>query len=122
MKRKWSLIIGIVILMAVVGSAFFAGTYVKEKEYTENREQRCQRLMLFAIDKAESYDLSESGVREALISDIYAAHEFCDDPELSAQLNSLWNDLIYRSDAYIGREDVLLKELRTILEKIQAEE
>ena len=95
---------------------------MKEKEYMESREQRCQRLMLFAIDKVENHDLSESGVREALISDLYAAHELCDNPELDAQLNNLWNNLIYRSDEYVGREDMLVEELRMILEKMQAEE
>ena len=115
-------VIGIVMLMIAVGAAFFAGSYRKEKEYMESREQRCQRLMLFAIDKVENHDLSESGVREALISDLYAAHEFCDNPELDAQLNNLWNNLIYRSDEYVGREDMLLEELRMILGKMQEEE
>ena len=122
MKRKLLVVIGIVMLMIAVGAAFFAGSYIKEQEYTKSREQRCQRFMLFAIDKVENYDLSESGVREALISDLYVAHELCDNPELDAQLNNLWNNLIYRSDEYIGREDIVVEELRTILGKMQAED
>ena len=44
MKRNVKIVISVVILMIVIGTAFFAGSYVKEKEYMESREQRCLKF------------------------------------------------------------------------------
>ena len=120
-KKNIMRIVLFVSVVIAIGVSFFVGKYVREKEYMESREQRCQRLIVFAIDKVENWDLTEDGVLEAFISDIYAAHEFCDNPELAAQLNDLWNSLIYRKEDYIGEEEELEVQLRNILEKMQEE-
>jgi len=85
----------------------------------DSRMRRCQTLITFAIDKAESEDLSYQDNMEALISNIYAAYQFCDDPSLSAQLHDLWNTLIFEGERYIGNEDTLTAQLRTILDIMQ---
>lgn len=117
MKRITKIFILMTFIIAIGGS-FLAGSYIKEKEHIDSRVQRCNRLISFAIDKVENRDLSDNGVMEALISDIYAAHEFCNNPDLSAQLNDLWNSLICKGDSYIGREDELVTQLRNIAEML----
>ena len=55
---------------------------------------------------------------EALISNVYAAYQFCDQPHLSEQLYDLWNTLIFDRNRYIGQEDMLVAQLRNIDETI----
>lgn len=117
MKNARKILIVILVLLSLAAT-FWAGSYWKEQEYKDSRNQRCARLILFAIDKAENHDLTDNGVREALLSDLYAAHEFCDDPAISAQLNNLWNTLIYRSDAYLNQQDTLTGQLQDILSAV----
>ena len=69
--------------------------------------------------KIEEKGLSVDGVVEAVASDIWVAHELCDDPEVSAELNNLWNTLVYDEDTYIGQEDVLAQQLKEIMIKYQ---
>ena len=120
MKRAVKILIVILFLLSLT-AAFWAGGYLKEQAYQDSRNQRCAKLILFAIDKAENHDLSDNGVREALISNLYAAHEFCDDPAIGAQLNDLWNTLIYRADTYLSRQNELVVELQDILATVHAQ-
>lgn len=99
--------------------SFRSGSYRKEREYQNVRIQRCERLILFAIDKTENHDLSDTGVMGVLISNLYAAHEFCDDPVIGAQLNDLWNTLIYRGDGLIDNQEALTGQLRGILASLR---
>ena len=121
MKKTAKLLLAVFVILSVAVS-FYAGQSMARWEFEESRQQRCGRLILFAIDKAENHDLTESGVAEALISNLYGAHEFCDDPELSAQLNDLWNSLIYRREEFTGKEAALAAQLRDILTKLQMAE
>lgn len=120
MKHVRKFIVVAMFLLSLALS-FWAGSYVKEQEYQDKRNQRCARLILFAIDKAENHDLSDSGVLEALISDLYAAHEFCDDPATAALINDLWNTLIYRAAPYRDNQTALVKELQAILSAVHAQ-
>ena len=59
------------------------------------------------------------GVRELLL-DAWCnvvANELCDNPEISAELINLWNTLVYEEDAFVGKEDVLTTQLKSILQK-----
>ncbi|GAA6514534.1 hypothetical protein [Merdimmobilis hominis] len=107
---------------AAIAASFFLGSYKKEQEYTESRIQRCNTLILFAIDKAEKEDLSNQETMKALISNIYAAYELCDNPIGAQQLHDLWNTMIFEGETYIGKEDMLADQLRGILNRMQAAE
>lgn len=118
MKKK-KVILVLILVLVTAGVSYFAGTYVSDKEYRESRSQRCGRNISFAIEKIEDKGLSVDGVLEAVASDIWVAHELCDDPEVSAELNDLWNTLVYDEDTYIGQEDVLAQQLKEIMIKYQ---
>ena len=107
-------------IAAAIAISFFAGSCITKQEQAKNRLGRCDTLILSAIDKAENGSLSDPGVAKALISNVYAACLFCDDPDLSAQLHDLWNTLIFEGDGLIGNEDSLADELRGILEAVRA--
>ena len=115
MKRNIKLFVGIVFIVLIVAS-FFTGSHMKEQAYSNGRIQRCSTLVSFAIDKAENEDIADPDMMEALISNVYAAYQFCDHPKLAEQLHDLWNTLIFEGDYYIGREDVLVNQLRSISE------
>lgn len=106
-----------VALIAMFAASFFAGSHIKEREQMENRAERCHTLLTFALDKAENQDLSDQNVMEVLISNIYAAREFCDDPYLAEQLDDLWNDLIFERAS--GDSDLLVSQLRGVLETLR---
>ena len=38
---------------------------------------------------------------EAVISNVYAAYQFCDNPNVSNLLHDLWNELIFEGDSYV---------------------
>ena len=113
MKNKKTMLYSILIIGVVIVS-FFAGTYVKEQEYSNSRVQRCKTLISFALDKVENGDISDQDTMEALISNIYAAYEVCDDPGLKSQLHDLWNVLIFDGDSYTVIKDILSVELRSV--------
>jgi hypothetical protein len=113
MKRSTKLIITVAFVAAITVS-LLAGHCIAEQQYRNARAQRCETLLSFAINKAETEDLSDPNVMEALISNVYAAYQFCDDPGLSAQLHDLWNALIFRSDSLMGSDDLLATQLRNI--------
>jgi len=113
-------IIGTTILLALIIASFFVGTYLKEQEYTKSRYNRCNTLISFAIDKVENGDLSDQDTIEALISNIYAAYEFCDDPISKNQLHDLWNYTIFEYDNTQSGKDILSVELKSISDAIKS--
>lgn len=117
MKKAIKVVIFAVFLIAI-GVSFFVGRQTKQQEYIDNRLQNCHTLISFAIDKAENQDISDPDIMEALISNVYAAYQFCDQPYLSEQLYDLWNTLIFDGNRYIGQEDMLVAQLRNIDETI----
>lgn len=105
--------------IVVIVVSFFAGSHIKEQKYLDSRAQRCTTLISFAIDKIERDDLSDQDVMEAVISNVYAAYQFCDNPNASGLLHNLWNELIFESDNYVDSKDVLVTQLKDIAGKIE---
>lgn len=122
MKKKRKIVLVVAFLAAVL-LAFAAGGAVQgsvqEKESAAMRNQQCQSFLSFALDKVEHQDLSEREIREALISNVYAASWFCDSPALAQQLHDLWNALIFEEGCATNTEQ-LATELNTILDALRA--
>lgn len=117
MKKAIKVVIVAVFLIAI-GVSFFVGRHTKQQEHLDNRLQNCHTFISFAIDKAETQDISDPNIIDALISNVYAAYQFCDQPHLSEQLYDLWNTLIFDGNRYIGQEDMLVAQLRNIDETL----
>lgn len=118
MKKK-SIVLVLILVLISAGVSYYVGNYVSDKEYSKSRLQRCEKNISFAIEKIEEKGLSEDGVLEAVASDIWVAHELCDNPEVSAELNNLWNALVYDEDTYVEQEDVLAQQLKDLLVNYQ---
>ena len=78
MKRLTKIVLGTCLIILMVIS-YIVGSQMKEHEMRRNRSQQCNTLISFAIDKAENHDLANQDIMEALISNVYAAYQFCDD-------------------------------------------
>lgn len=119
MKTNRKLLFSIALIVIMIAS-FFAGSYITEKENSENRIEHCGTLIEFAIDKAENEDLADQGVMRALISNVYAAYQFCDDSKSANQLHDLWNYLIFESDGNVDTvKDITLHELNAVLRSVK---
>lgn len=97
-----------VIFILAVGISFFAGQYLSGKNQAEARAQKCRTMMTFAADKLD--DMSEAydeDTMEAMISNIYAAYEYCDEPDMASALHELWNALIFDGENISGKETEL---------------
>ena len=66
--------------------------------------------------------MSDQDVMEALISNVYAAYEYCDEQYPAEVLHDLWNELIFAGDSWLGREDALVSLLKNISEMLGMEE
>lgn len=108
-------ILVLICVVLMIGFAFVAGLHVRKQEYEKVELQQCREYLTSAIDLAENRGLSETGVRESIISYLYAAHECCDSPELSARLNDLQFALTYQVDAYLDNSTDLAEELHDII-------
>ena len=115
-NNKWTLVI---ILILAIFASYLAGSHIAEQKHKQAREQRCEAMISFAVSKLEKDVLVDQDTIEALVSNIYAAYQFCDDPDLAGQLHDLWNTLMFREDEFIGREDVLAERLTNIAEVLQ---
>ncbi len=118
MKWAGKLLLAALALAALAG-AFYAGRYIEAQEQTAKENARCRQYILFAMDKAQNKDLSDDMVMEALISNVYAAHESCRDVEMSAELSDLWNTLMLRGEEILGHEEMLVRHLRGILQGME---
>ena len=116
MKKLGKVSVVVIFIVAVVFS-FFMGNYMSDKEHMEDRRQYFGKYISIAIDTVEAKSLSMNGAAEAIASNIWVAHELCDNPEISAELSNLWNTLVYEEDAFVGKEDVLTAQLKSILQK-----
>ena len=119
MKAHRNIFIGIAFIVLMV-VAFLVGSFMREQEYTRDRKEHCVTLVSFALNKLENEDISDQNVMEAMISNVYAAYQFCDDPILAMQLHDLWNALIRESD--VGIRDIALQELQSILNALTTSE
>lgn len=120
MKRSKQACISIMFI-AIMAASFFAGKSAAQAENTAARSGRCSTLIGFAIDKAENGDLADQGATRALISNVYAAYQFCDHLAVENQLHDLWNFLIFESDENLeAAKEIALIELNDALRAIQA--
>ena len=120
MKTSKKVFISIILIVIIVAS-FFAGRYVTQVENTNTRSGRCCTLISFAIDKAENGDLADQGTMRALISNVYAAYQFCDNSVVTSQLHDLWNFLIFESDGNLeNAKEIALIELNDALRAVKA--
>ena len=93
--------IKIVLAVAAVAlfvASFFVGKYAAEQKDSTERLERCKTLISFAMDKAENDDITDQEVLRGIISNVYAAYQFCDYANAANQLHDLWNYLIFESD------------------------
>jgi len=117
-ETKKKILICVIVIALLIGS-FLAGGFVKEKKQAGFRVQRCCTLISFAIDKAENEDLSDQSTMQALISNVYAAYEFCDDAHSAKQLHDLWNNLLSENDDAENVQLIILQELDAVLNDIK---
>ena len=120
MKKKGKVLIAAMILVCMAAS-FWMGSYVQKRENRESRVQRCAALISFALAKTENEDISDPGVMKALISNVYAAYWFCDEPKAASQLHDLWNMLIFEGDDTAAVKEILRIELNGAAERIRRE-
>ena len=118
MRTNRKIFISVILILMVVAS-FFAGTYMTEQKNSDARIARCSTMISFAIDKAENGDLTDQGTMKALISNVYAACQFCDDAKVANQLHDLWNYLIFESDNNDSAKEIILVELNDALRSIK---
>lgn len=90
---------------------------MRDKAHKEEQAEQFDKYVSIAIDTFENKDLSVDGALEAIASNIWVAHELCDNPEISAELSNLWNSLVYEKDILVGQEAVLAVQLKDILER-----
>ena len=117
--KKFSIVLVIVSFIAVVGLSFYIGDYMNYQEQLEVRVELCGRYISFAIETVEEKGLASEGAYEYVASNIWVAHEFCDDPRISAELCDLWITLVYDREPDIRQDDVLAAKLKDILERFQ---
>ncbi len=82
--------------------------------------QQCRKHILLAIDTIETKRASVEGALDRAASDLWVAHALCRDPEPAAEMNDLWNALVYEESSWVGREDALTAQLKDILARIDA--
>ncbi|MBR5508673.1 MAG: hypothetical protein IKV59_01320 [Lachnospiraceae bacterium] len=117
--KKSGVVLVTIFFVAGVIFAFFTGAYISDKNHMKDREKHFDQYMSFAIDTVENKGLSIDGASEAIASNIWVAHELCDNPEVSAKLSNIWNILVYEEDAFVGRESELVIQLKEIFDKGQ---
>ena len=117
--KKTGAVLAIVFFITGVVLSFFAGNYMSNREDGEERIQKCRKYILLTIDTVQDKGLALEGASETVVSNLWAAHEFCDNPEISAELSSLWNTLVYEEDTYAAQEDKLVMQLNDILKRCQ---
>ena len=93
-----------------------AGIGLEKINERMNRIHHCNILISFAMDKIENENLSEPDIVESLISNVYAAYQFCDKPELSEKLHSIWNTLIFHEGYAADNTEILQRQLMEIQE------
>lgn len=118
MKKSGTVLV-IVFFIAGVVLSFFAGNYISNKENMEERTQICRKYISFAIDTVQDKGLALEGASEFIVSNLWVAHEYCDNPEISAELSNLWNTLVYEGNMYVAQEDKLAMQLEDILKRCQ---
>lgn len=102
------------VLIAAVCLGFFVGISFSNHKQAENRAERVHTFLSLSVDKLEDLQQQyDSDVMEALISDVYAAYQSCDDTvSLAPALHELWNALIFDGENLTGQEEALIHALQ----------
>ena len=117
--KKLSTVLIVVLFIAAITISFFVGDCMSDKAYKEEQAELFGKYISLAIDAVEGKGLAVDGASEYIASNIWVAHELCDNPEISAELSNLWNTLVYEKDTLTGQEDVLVSQLKDILQSYQ---
>lgn len=120
MKSNMKRVILSISCIILIVFAFHAGKQVSKQEYEESKRYQCSEYVASAIKIIENKGISESGVRENVISYVFAAHELCDIPDLSAKLNDLQLSLTHQTET-IENQD-LIQSLDAILNSLLSSE
>ena len=91
--KKFSTVLIIVLFVAGVVLAFIAGDNMSNKAHMENRPEEFKKYISLAIDTVEDKGLAIEGATETIASNIWVAHELCDNAEISqnsATSGTLW--------------------------------
>ena len=122
MKAKQKpVILMLCVFIVLIVVSFCAGRYMAQREYAHTRSEQCSTLIEAAIEAAERDDFADSSAKETLISNVYAAYQFCDDTKTAKQLLDLWNYLVFESDNHSETaSEIALNELNDALRAIKA--
>ena len=91
--KKSRNVIFVLLIILLVSTGFGLGRYTKKQEISKDRQLTFQQQIHSAVNKINTEDLQDPDTREAIISNIYAAYVYCDDPSLAGQLYDLWNKI-----------------------------
>ncbi len=114
-KKIMSVFVSIVLIL----TAFFAGGLLKEQKNRQRRKEHCRALIDFALEKNENRDISNPGVMKAMISNVYAAYNFCEDSIMADELYNLWNDLIFKNESYDTIRSNTQRKLKDISQRLR---
>lgn len=93
--------------------SFAVGNTVCRQNMLESRIRKCNTLISFAVDKLETLKNEyDSDIMEAVISNVYAVYEYCDEEEMKYALHDLWNTLIFDGENINGNESELISALQ----------
>lgn len=115
--KRFRIPLALLLAAAVAALSFFAGNDWSRKEHLKDRARQFDKYISIAIGIVEEKGLVTDGAKEAIASNLWVAHELCDDPEISAELSNLWNMLVYEEDTLAGQEAVLASQLKEIQER-----
>lgn len=93
--------------------SFAVGNTVFRQNMLESKNRKCNTLISFAVDKLDTLKNEyDSDIMEAVISNVYAAYEYCDEEEMKYALHDLWNTLIFDCENINGNESELISALQ----------
>ena len=120
--KRGSKIVNVIVIILLIIISLGVSRYITERNNNNARKTRCCTQIMFAIDKAENGDLADQGIMRGLISNVYAAYQFCDDSKSAEQLHALWNYLIFESDSSTDNgKEIAIRELTAVLRAIKLE-
>ena len=117
--KKFGALLLAVVFAAGVAFSFLVGSHMSAKAHREEQAELFETYISRAIDTVEQKGVTLEGAAEYIASNLWVAHELCDDPEISAELSDLWNTLVYEEAAFAGQEAALTEKLEEILERYQ---
>lgn len=100
-------------IIAAMVLSFLGGYWLNKTQNAQEREEKCNTMISFAIDKLEHLEQEfQAEEMDALICNVYAAKGHTADAELSGALHNLWNALVFNREKITGNEANLIKALQ----------